>query len=296
MTPERGERITVDVEGRTLTLSSLDRVVYPATGTTKGEVLAYYATVAPVLLRQLADRPATRLRWPSGVDGPSFFEKNVPNGVPDWVRTVTLETPGSSRDRDRITFPIITDLASLTWVANLNALELHTPQWRVDDAGRPMPPDRLVIDLDPGPPAGLSECAEAALLVRDALAEDGLTDVVPVTSGSKGLQLYAPLPGTADADTVRDQARELAERLAGAHPHLLLSVMTKAKRSGRVLLDWSQNSAAKTTITPYSLRGKMTIPFVAAPRSWDEIGTAPLRQLGPDDIVSRLGAPDLMMQ
>ncbi|MGH3348683.1 MAG: non-homologous end-joining DNA ligase, partial [Nocardioides sp.] len=189
--------IRVDVEGRTLSLSNLDKVLYPRTGTTKGEVLDYYARIAPVMLPHLKDRAVTRVRWPHGVEQSSFFEKNAPQGTPSWVRTARVPTTGSraaSRHGDHLDFPIVDDLATLTWLANLAALELHVHQWTVGKNGQPRNPNRLVIDLDPGDGAGLPECAAVALLVRDKLAERSL-DAWAVTSGSKGLHLYAGLPG-----------------------------------------------------------------------------------------------------
>ena len=277
--------VRVDVEGHSLRLRRLDKVLYPATGTTKGEVLDYYARIAPLLLPHLGRRPVTRKRWPDGVAGPSFFEKNLPPGTPTWVRSVTLATPGSSSGREQATFPIVADLATLVWLVNLAALELHVPQWQVGPRGAVKGPDRLVIDLDPGAPAGLAECAEVAVLVRQRLADDGLA-AVPVTSGSKGLQLYAPLSGRQDAETVRSYAEGLANQLAREHPGLVVARMTKAIRAGRVLLDWSQNHAAKTTISPYSLRGRDQ-PSAAAPRRWDEIVPGVLQQLSLSEVLER---------
>lgn len=263
------DTVRVRVDDHVLKLSNLHKVLYPATGTTKGEVLDYYARVASVMLRHVGRRPVTRKRWPDGVDSEPFFEKNVPRGTPDWVDTVTIATPGSSRGRESVTFPLVEDLATLTWLVNLAALEIHVPQWQVGPRGAVRMPDRLVIDLDPGAPAGLRECAELALLVRDRLAEDGL-EALPVTSGSKGLQLYAAVSGRQNADVLRHYAKRLAEQLTREHPALVLAVMTRSARPGKVLLDWSQNHAAKTTICPYSMRGR-DHPNVAAPRSWDEI-------------------------
>lgn len=277
----------VEVEGRRLKLTNLDKVLYPQTGTTKGEVLHYYAQIAPVLLPHLAGRCVTRIRWPHGVSQPSFFEKNVPAGTPSWVRTARVPTTGSrawGRDAasrsgpgsDELVFPIVEDLATLTWLANLAALELHVHQWTVDADGRGLPPNRLVIDLDPGEPAGLSECCQVALLVRDRLAERGL-EGRPVTSGSKGLHLYAALdagdaetPGPLSADDVSALAKEIAEGLQADHPQLVTASMTKQRRTGRVFLDWSQNVAAKTTVSPYSLRGRER-PMVATPITWAEV-------------------------
>ena len=262
------EKDTLEVDGHRLKVSNLDKVLFPD-GTTKHQVIEHYVAVADTMLPQLAGRPATRKRWPDGTGSQPFFEKNVPRGTPSWVRTVTLDSPGSSRNRDEVTYPIVEGLADLVWLANLAALELHTPQWQVGPRGGERRPDRLVIDLDPGAPAGLPECAEVAVVVRDRLAEDGL-EAFPVTSGSKGLQLYVPVSGNQDADTVRDYAHDVARELEAAHPKLILSRMAKNLRGGKVFLDWSQNDGAKTTITPYSLRGREQ-PWVAAPRSWDEI-------------------------
>jgi len=285
--------ITVLVDGRRLQVGNLDKVMYPATGTTKGEVLNYYARVAPFLLPHLADRPVTRVRWPHGTAGPSFFEKNLPQGAPSWLRSIAMPTSGSRSEHanDTIRYPVVDSTAALTYLANLASLELHVPQWRFDAEEQPRNPDRMVIDLDPGSPAGLHECSRVALLVRDRLETIGLT-TAPVTSGSKGIQLYAALPGEQDSDTVRDIAREIAQDLTRLRPELLVWKMTKSLRPGKVLLDWSQNIAAKTTIAPYSLRGR-DAPLVAAPRKWAEIergAEAPdvLRQLDMDDVLARL--------
>ena len=264
--------IRVDVEGHTLTLSNLDKVLYPRTGTTKGEVLDYYARIAPVLLPHLKDRAVTRVRWPHGVERNSFFEKNTPQGTPSWVRTASVPTTGSrgeSRHGDHLVFPVVDDLATLTWLANLAALELHVHQWTVGRNGRPRNPNRLVIDLDPGEGAGLAECAAVALLVRERLAERDLESWA-VTSGSKGMHLYAALPGRLDPDGTTGLAKQVAEELQSEHPQQVTATMTKARRTGKVFLDWSQNAGSKTTLSPYSLRGRER-PQVATPLSWDEV-------------------------
>jgi bifunctional non-homologous end joining protein LigD len=287
--------VTVLVDGRRLRVGNLDKVMYPSTETTKGEVLNYYARVAPFLLPHLADRPVTRVRWPHGTEGPSFFEKNLPPGAPSWLRSVAVPTTGSRSEsgNDTIRYPVIDSTAALTYLANLASLELHVPQWRFDAQGLPRNPDRLVIDLDPGTPAGLHACAQVALLVRDRLQRIGLP-TWPVTSGSKGIQLYAALPGEQDSDTIRDIAREIAQDLTKLRPDLVVWKMTKSLRPGKVLLDWSQNIAAKTTIAPYSLRGT-DAPLVAAPRRWAEIERGAeqpgaLRQLDMDDVLARLNS------
>ncbi|MGA8993760.1 MAG: non-homologous end-joining DNA ligase [Nocardioidaceae bacterium] len=287
--PEPAEEVLVEVDGRTLRLSNLAKVLYPVTGTTKGEVLNYYARIADVLLPHLAGRAVTRIRWPHGTSDHQFFEKNVPNGVPSWVRTVTVASSGSRGGGDRIVFPVLGSLADLTYFANLASLELHVHQWTADVDGEPRNPDRMVIDLDPGSPAGLAECCRVALLVREELARCGLS-AAPVTSGSKGLHLYAALPGDLDADQVRDEAQRIARDLTREHPDLVLWKMTKSLRGGKVFLDWSQNTGAKTTISPYSLRGRER-PYVAAPRTWAEIEEGAeegLGQLEMDDVLARV--------
>ncbi|MGB0100746.1 MAG: non-homologous end-joining DNA ligase [Nocardioides sp.] len=274
--PADKEEVRVEVDGRTLTISNLDKVLYPRTGTTKGEVLNYYAQVSPVLLPHLAGRCVTRIRWPHGVQDASFFEKNVPGGTPSWVHTAKVPTTGSrvrssgsGAGGDTLVFPIVDDLATLTWLANLAALELHVHQWTVDGRDRPRGADRLVIDLDPGEPAGLHECCQVALLVRDRLAERDL-DARPVTSGSKGLHLYADLPKRLPPEESTALAKQVAEELQGERPKLVTATMTKARRTGKVFLDWSQNAGSKTTISPYSLRGR-DVPTVATPVTWAEV-------------------------
>jgi bifunctional non-homologous end joining protein LigD len=283
----------VEVDGHRLKISNLDKVMYPGTGTTKGEVLNYYARVAPALLPHLAGRPMTRIRWPNGTAESSFFEKNLPAGAPEWLRSVTVPSTGSRGGGDTITYPVVDDLSALTYLVNLGSLELHVHQWKFGNNNQPMNPDRLVIDLDPGAPAGLHECCQVALLVRDRLEELGLA-CAPVTSGSKGLHLYAALPGKQTADEVRDVAQQIAQGLSKTHPDLVLWKMTKSLRPGKVFLDWSQNTRSKTTITPYSLRGKDT-PFVAAPRTWAEIEQGAekkdvLQQCAMGDVLDRVEA------
>lgn len=261
-------RVRVEVDGRRLALSNLDKVLYPATGTTKGEVIDYYTRIAPLLLPHLAQRPLTRKRWPNGVEAGSFFEKNAPKGTPDWVHTVELPSPGSSRGTETVTYVVCEDLPTLVWLANLAVLELHVPQWRVDGA-TPQNPDRLVLDLDPGSPATIVECCQVAVVLAEALAGDGLL-CYPKTSGNKGLQAYVPLDGSAPVDDVHRYARSLAERLEKEHPKLIVSKMDKSVRRRKVLIDWSQNNAAKTTVAPYSLRGRDE-PTVSTPVTWEEV-------------------------
>jgi bifunctional non-homologous end joining protein LigD len=291
--PADKEELRVEVEGRTLTISNLHKVLYPRTGFTKGEVLNYYAQVSPVLLPLLRDRCVTRIRWPHGVQDGSFFEKNTPPGTPSWVRTAKVPTTGSRAQStsDTLVFPIVDDLATLTWLANLAALELHVHQWTVGRNGQPRNADRLVIDLDPGEPAGLHECCQVALLVRTALAERGL-DARPVTSGSKGLHLYAELSKRLPSQDSTALAKEVAERLQRDHPALVTATMTKARRGGKVFLDWSQNAGSKTTISPYSLRGRER-PAVATPVTWAEVEEGAddplgLEQFTPEQVLARV--------
>lgn len=250
--------VLVDVEGRTLKLTNLEKVLYPD-GFTKGQVVDYYSRIAPVLLPHLQDRALTRKRYPNGTEGQMFFEKNRPQGTPPWVRTVRLPAPGSTKNRDEIDYVVCDDLPTLVWTANLAALELHTHQWKV---GRKTP-DLLVFDLDPGPPATVVECCEVALLLREELGD---VELFPKTSGNKGMQLVARAP-------VRDTsafAKEVAERMERKHPDLVVSSMTKAIRPGKVFIDWSQNNPSKTTVTVYSLRA-VSEPRVSTPVTWDEV-------------------------
>ncbi|WP_085477328.1 ATP-dependent DNA ligase [Rathayibacter oskolensis] len=276
----------VSVGGRRLRLTNLDKVVYPEAGFTKADVLAYYASVASAMLPHLARRPVTRKRWVDGVGttehpGEVFFEKNLPSSAPYWISRARLSH--SSRD---VEYPLVDDVAGLTWLAQQAALELHVPQWRLASDGARRPPDRLVLDLDPGDGAGLAECAEVAFFARDLLEGMGL-EPFPVTSGSKGIHLYCPLDASASSDQISSVAHELAKVLEADHRDLVVSDMKKTLRDGKVLVDWSQNSAAKTTIAPYSLRGR-ALPRVAAPRTWDELGSRELRHLAPEEVVERL--------
>ncbi|MPZ25628.1 MAG: DNA ligase D [Micromonosporaceae bacterium] len=272
----------VRVGERNLELSNLDKVLYPVAGFTKGEVIDYYTRVAPVLLPHLRDRPLTRIRFPNGVAAASFFEKNAPAGTPRWVRTETLPVPGSSTGRETLDFVIADDLPTLVWLANLAALELHTPQWKVGSAG----PDLLVVDLDPGPPAGLAECAQVALVLRERLAADGLTAVAK-TSGRKGMQLYCPIAASQSAEVVSGYVKRVAGELSRADPRRVTATMTKRLRSGKVFIDWSQNAAAKTTVAPYSLRAEPT-PSVSTPLTWDEVEAGRVRRFTPPEALARV--------
>jgi bifunctional non-homologous end joining protein LigD len=258
----------VEVEGRELKLSNLDKVLYPTAGFTKAEVLSYYARVAPALLTHLADRFVTLKRYPDGVESEPFYEKNCPRFRPDWL--ATNDMPPGDGSSSLIRFCRLDSVAALTWVANLAALELHTSMARCDDAETPA---MVVFDLDPGAPAALLECCETGLLIRHVLDDLGLTSVVK-TSGSKGLQLYVPLntPGVTHDDTA-SFARTIAQVLEQQEPSRVVSVQRKDLRRGKVLVDWSQNSRHKTTVCAYSLRARER-PTVSTPLSWDEVEAA----------------------
>ena len=268
MSPEP-EKVAVDVEGRSLVLTNLSKVLYPETGFTKGHVIDYYLRVAPVLLPHIAGRPLTLKRYPDGVTGQHFYAKHAPDHRPDWVRTERLYSPGSLSGQDWVRYVIAGDLPTLIWTANLAGLELHTPMWRLPHQGEP---DLLVFDLDPGAPATIVECCAVALLLRPLLEELGLRPFAK-TSGGKGLQLLASLSGVSagvSSDQASTLARELAEQLGREHPGAIIANMKRALRPGKVLIDWSQNNAFKTTVAPYSLRARSK-PTVSTPVTWDEV-------------------------
>jgi bifunctional non-homologous end joining protein LigD len=277
--------VRVDVEGRTLALSNLDKVLYPAAGFTKGEVIDYYTRVAAVLLPHLVDRPLTVKRYPNGVDEKSFFEKNAARGTPEWVRTVNLPAPGSTKNRDTIDYVVVEELATLVWLANLAALELHVPQWLVPPRARTQRTDLIVFDLDPGAPASIVECCEVALLLRELIADEGVT-LFAKTSGSKGMQLSAPV-SVDEPEFTSQFAHTLAERLEKQRPDLVVSRMTKSLRPGKVFLDWSQNNPAKTTVAPYSLRAK-DAPTVSTPVTWDEVAAGRPLSFSPAQVLKRI--------
>ncbi|GIH27325.1 hypothetical protein Aph01nite_56350 [Acrocarpospora phusangensis] len=259
-------KVPVVVDGKQLVLTNLDKVLYPEAGFTKAEVIDYYSRIAPAMLPHLRGRPLTVKRYPNGVTGPFFFEKNAPRHTPPWIRRVTLPVPGSTKDRESIEFAVVDDLPTLVYYANLAALEIHVPMWRVSAEGAALPPDILVFDLDPGPGATIVECCRVAVLLRDALAADGHA-CYPKTSGNKGMQLHVPWP---DPDRATSPyAKELARLLDAGHD-LVTSVMSKRLRPGKVFIDWSQNNPAKTTVAAYSLRANAQ-PTVSAPLSWEEV-------------------------
>src|SRR5690554_5155650 len=276
----------VDIDGNRLKLTSLDKVLYPETGTTKADVLDYYARIAEVMIPHVANRPVTRKRWVNGVGtaqkpGQVFFQKNLGDGAPDWVARRTLQ------HKDHVNeYPLANNRATLAWLGQIGALEIHVPQWQFGRNGAQKNPDRLVLDLDPGEGAGLAECVEVAKLARAILTDVGL-DPMPVTSGSKGIHLYAALDGKQNSEQVSAFAHELARALEADNPDLVVSDMKKSLRGGKVLVDWSQNNAAKTTVAPYSLRGKLR-PMVAAPRTWRELASADLKQLDYTEVLARV--------
>ncbi|MEU0371045.1 non-homologous end-joining DNA ligase [Streptomyces sp. NPDC006283] len=249
-----------EVAGRRVALSNLEKVIHPATGTTKGEIVHYYATTADAILPHLRSRPVSFLRYPDGPDGQLFFTKNPPPGTPDWVRTAPVPRSEDPKARQ----VVIDDLASLVWAANL-VVEFHTPQWRAE---QPAVADRMVFDLDPGAPASVPDCCEVALWLRERLERDGLTAYAK-TSGSKGLHLVVPLK-PAPSERVSAYAKSLAVEGEAAMPQLVLHRMARALRPGKVFVDHSQNAAAKTTATPYTLRARQE-PTVSAPVTWEEV-------------------------
>ncbi|PRY49754.1 bifunctional non-homologous end joining protein LigD [Geodermatophilus tzadiensis] len=261
-------RQRVRVDGRQMSVSNLEKVLFPEVSFTKAQVIDYYVRIAPVLLPHLSGRPVTFTRWPDGVEGQAFFEKNSARHAPDWVRTVTVPSPGSSRDREVLEMVILETVADLAWAANLAALELHVPQWQVGSKLQPALPDLLVLDLDPGPDAGIRECCEVAERLRVRLDDDGLDPVVK-TSGSKGVQVYAPIRVT-DREHPSRYAKALAQELSAETPDRVVWRMEKVLRPGKVLIDWSQNNPAKTTVAPYSLRARPDAT-VSAPIGWDEV-------------------------
>jgi len=309
------DKIAVQVEGRELTLTNLTKVLYPAVGFTKAEVLDYYQRISPVLLPHITGRPMTLRRYPHGVNDLSFFAKHAPDHRPDWVHTKEVVSH-SSRARSPgspVRYLVIDDLPTLIWAVNLAALELHVPMWRfpgnvapapapgrpdapntpgepvdgaADLAGSPVSPpasppsapDLLVFDLDPGAPATIVECCRVAEALRPALEAEGLRPL-PKTSGGKGLQLYAPIDGRT-AEQASDLALTFAQRLERELPRLVVSRMTKSARAGKVLIDWSQNNGSKTTVAPYSLRAR-DLPTVSTPVNWDEVAAC----RDPEDLV-----------
>ncbi|OBJ63748.1 ATP-dependent DNA ligase, partial [Mycobacterium asiaticum] len=275
-------------QGQQVKLTNADKVLYPATGTTKREIFDYYTNIAEVMVPHIAGRAATRKRWPNGVDEPAFFEKQLASSAPDWLPRASITHRSGTT-----TYPIIDSVDGLAWIAQQAALEVHVPQWRFvaewtrsGETLKPGPATRLVFDLDPGEGVTMAQLARVARAVRDMMADIGLT-TYPLTSGSKGLHLYAPLDEPVSSRGATVLAKRVAQQLEKAMPKLVTSVMAKNVRAGKIFLDWSQNNGAKTTIAPYSLRGREH-PTVAAPRTWEELDDRGLRQLRFDEVLARV--------
>ncbi|HUR22246.1 MAG TPA: non-homologous end-joining DNA ligase [Acidimicrobiales bacterium] len=268
--------VEVEVGGRQLKLSNFDKVLYPEAGFTKGQVIDYYTRIAPALLPHLHQRALTLKRYPNGVDGQFFYEKNCPKHRPPWVETLSV---WSARNKADVNYCLIDELAGLVWVANLASLELHTSLSHARDVLRP---SMLVFDLDPGPPATVVECGRVALWLREVFDGLGLT-AFPKTSGSKGLQIYLPLNTPVTYNETKPFAHAMARLLEQQHPKEVLSVMTKDLRAGKVFIDWSQNDDSKTTVCVYSLRARPR-PTVSTPVTWDEV-EAVVASGNPDDLV-----------
>jgi bifunctional non-homologous end joining protein LigD len=263
--PRHERRVTVGK--RELTVSNLDKVLFPETGFTKGDLIEYYVNIAPVMLPHVQDRPLTMKRYPEGVEGKFFYEKHAPSHAPDWVRTIGVPTADGDGEID---YSVVCDLPTLVWAANLGSIELHVPLWRVGRRRKlPGPPDFIVFDLDPGEGTSMVECCTVALFVEKLLKKKNLFTRVK-TSGSKGLQVYAALKGRPTWQKSSEEAHDMASLLEHDHPELVTSNMRKALRHGKVLIDWSQNHPAKTTVAAYSVRGRAQ-PTVSAPVTWSEV-------------------------
>jgi bifunctional non-homologous end joining protein LigD len=258
-----GEKAQLVVEGKKLSVSNLNKVLYPKVGFTKGQVIDYYIRIAPALLPHLRDRPLTMKRYPNGVDAEFFYEKNCPSHRPKWVKTAKVWSEGNNRIMH---YCLAQDLPTLVWAANLADLELHTSLAKKKDVARPT---MMVFDLDPGAPADIVQCCQVGLWLRDLLEKMKLKSFAK-TSGSKGLQVYAPLNTPISFDQTKDLSRALAQHLEGEHPNLVTSNMSKAVRKGKIFVDWSQNDEHKTTICVYSLRAKEE-PTVSTPVTWEEV-------------------------
>ena len=277
---------TISIGGHQFRLTHPDKVMYPETGTTKADVIHYYVEIAPFMLPHVVGRPATRKRWVDGVGTPAhpgqvFFEKNLPDSAPSWIKRTTIQHKTS-----RNSYIVIDGVGALAWLGQMAALEIHVPQWQAGPRNTRRNPDRLVLDLDPGPGAALPECVAVAKRARKLLRELGL-DAYPVTSGSKGIHLYAGLDRTHDAEYVNAFAKQFAQALEAELPDLVVTTQKKALRGGKVLVDWSQNNQAKTTIAPYSLRGR-ALPTVAVPRTWKELDAPDLDHLTFDEVLQRM--------
>lgn len=284
------EASQVRVGERLIRITNPEKVLFPGDGTTKADLIDYYLRIAPLILPLLAGRPVTRKRWPHGTASEPFFTKNLDSGTPDWVPRARV-----AHHERTFSYPLVQDEATLVWLGQMASIELHVPQWRLPAAvlagtstltldGDATKPDRLVVDLDPGPGVGLEECCEVALAARAMLEGAGLS-LTPVTSGSKGLHLYADLDGVSAADASA-VAAELAQALAAELPAVVVTQMKRALREGKVFVDYTQNNAAKTTVSPYSVRGRERA-WVAAPRTWEEVEAGGLSQLLMHEVLER---------
>jgi bifunctional non-homologous end joining protein LigD len=265
VSPAKSES-ALNVKGKTVPVSNLDKIFYPETGFTKGQVIDYYIRISPVLLPHLKDRPLTLKRYPDGVEGGFFYEKRCPSYRPEWVQTATV---WSERHDSEIHYCMANDLPSIVWAANLGDLELHTFLAKKQNVEHPT---MVVFDLDPGPPANIVQCAQVAQWLKKELEEVGL-ESFPKTSGSKGLQIYIPLNTPVSYEETKPFARAMAERLTREHPELVVARMEKRLRGGKVFVDWSQNDSHKTTVCAYSLRAKAR-PTISAPVTWEEVASA----------------------
>jgi bifunctional non-homologous end joining protein LigD len=278
------------IGGRELSVSNLEKVLFPHSGFTKGQLIDYNVRVATVMLPHLRERPLTMKRFPDGVEGKSFFEKHIPSHAPDWVPSVEVSASGGE---DVIPYAMVNDLPTLAWAANLGTIELHVPLWHVGRRRKlPAPPDHMVFDLDPGEGTSIVECCVVAGYVMDELAGQGIESYAK-TSGSKGLQLYAAVGPRTTWDSLRDRSHEIARKLESEHRDLIVSNMRKTLRRGRVLIDWSQNHSAKTTVAVYSVRA-MPTPTVSTPVSAAEVqrcakkGDPRLLRFETDDLLRRI--------
>lgn len=282
------ERVLTEVDGRELSLSNLDKVLYPKTGFTKSQVLDYYARIAEVMVPHVQHRPTTLRRYPHGVEGMSFYEKHAPEHLPEWIHTI--EVPSKTGEHEPIEYPVIGDRPTLLWAANLAALEIHVPLWHVAK-GKPIPapPDYLVFDLDPGPGTSIVQCCRVAQWVSEQFSRESL---FAKTSGSKGLQLYTRVQRTS-WERSGERAHEIAQAIERDHPDDVVSTMRKSLREGKVLIDWSQNNSSKTTVAVYSLRARPE-PTVSTPVTWQEVdacaksGDPNMLRFEADEVVKRV--------
>lgn len=267
MATKKESKQQLDDQGRTLTVGNLDKVFYPAGEFTKGQLIDYYIRVSEYMLPHLKDRPVTLKRYPDGVEGEFFYEKNAPGYTPDWIETFPVPRRGGG---SKINYILVTDLATLVWCANIGTIEFHTFLHRAPAIDRPT---EIVFDLDPGEGSSVLNCAEVAFILREVLDELKLKSF-PKVSGSKGIQIYVPLNTPATYDATGAFARTLAQLLERQHPKLIISEMAKDARKNKVFIDWSQNADFKTTVAAYSMRAKRQQPFISVPVSWEELETA----------------------